>query len=354
MERKEKNQLKETEIKKENKVEFKDNKKKHSLYDLFFLSLISVIIFGSVALIYISKNFVNFLKEKQSNYYFPTVYEIFYCTIIMTIGILIPKLILEKIIYSFTEPILLEKYFTPNFIHEKEKAKRKISIYFVKFLHYFALSLYSYFYIYIKMDFFPKELGGYGDLNKMYSKGIKSFHFFDRPYGFDLHYLFNLSYTYADLICVLFIYDGQTDFLAMIFHHFCTISCILFSYYNHFSSLGSLILFLHNVSDIVVYFCRSTIYIKIPEIIKKIEGPILLFCFIYFRQYVLGKILFSLVKKVTWNTHIVKEVFVVFGYSLYILHIDWTYKLIRLSYNAIVKGKYKDSREFTKNEKKSA
>ena len=353
MEHRENNQEKITKTLK-NQVEAEEISKKYSLYDLLFISFISIIIFGSVALMYISKNFVNFLKTKQSNYYFPTAYDINFWSIIMTIIILIPKLLFEKIIYTFTEPFLLEKYFKPNFQHEKEKAKRKISIYLVKFLHYFSLTIISYFYIYKKMDFFPKELGGSSDLKKMYSKGIKSFHFFDRPYGFDIFYIFNLSYTYADLICVLLIYDGQTDFLVMMFHHFCTISLILFSYYNHFSSIGSLFLFLHNISDVVVYFCRSTIYIKIPGIVKKIEGPLLLFCFIYFRQYVLGKIIYTYFKELTWDTNIIKNLFGIFAICLYILHLDWTYKLIRLAYNAVFKGRYNDSREFTKDDKKSA
>ena len=354
MEHPDKGQKSEILIKKGNYIGVKKYRINYSLYDFLFIIFIALIIFGSVALMYISKKFVTFLREKQSNYYFPTAYDISFWSTIMTIGILIPKLVFEKIIYSFSESVLLEKYFKPNFQHEKEKAKKKVSIYFVKFLHYFVLSIYSYFYIYKKMDFFPKELGGCGDLNELYSKEIKSFHFFCKPYWFDSHYLFNLSYTYADLICVLFIYDGQTDFLVMIFHHFCTISLILFSYYNQFSSIGSLILFLHNISDVIVYFCRSTIYIKTPKIIKKIEGPALLFCFIYFRQYVLGKILVTYFKELTWDTNIIKNLFGTFAVCLYILHLDWTYKLIRLAYNAVYKGKYNDSREFNKDDKKSA
>ena len=66
-------------------------------------------------------------------------------------------------------------------------------------------------------------------MNNLYSKGVHSFCFFERPMYFDLHYLANLAYTFADLFCVVFVYDKQTDILVMIFHHFCTIILIVFS-----------------------------------------------------------------------------------------------------------------------------
>ena len=194
-------------------------------------------------------------------------------------------------------------------------------------------------------------MGGHGELQKLYYKGLKSFAFFERPYGFDIYYLLNLAYTYADLICVLFIYDGQTDFFVMLFHHLCTICCIYCSLYFQYASVGSLILFLHNASDIVVYLSRTMLYIKIPAIFLKIQGPVLLFTFIYFRQYVLGKIIYGIIFDITWETYGLNNIFSVFIICLYILHLDWSFKLIKLAYKAIFKNTYSDSREFTEDKK---
>ena len=96
-------------------------------------------------------------------------------------------------------------------------------------------------------------------MNNLYINGIHSLSLFTRPKYFDFHYFINLAYTFADLFCVVFIYDKQTDILVMTFHHFCTITLIVFSYYNHFDSIGSIILYLHNFTDVIVYIGKTQV-----------------------------------------------------------------------------------------------
>ena len=123
---------------------------------------------------------------------------------------------------------------------------------------------------YLSDDNTTLTISGNGNMKNLYSKGVYSLSFFERPPLFDFHYYVNLAYTFADLICVVFIYDKQTDILVMSFHHFCTIVLIIFSYYNHFDSIGAIILYLHNFSDIFVYIGRVLLYTKSPGFIKKI------------------------------------------------------------------------------------
>ena len=105
--------------------------------------------------------------------------------------LLIPKVLIEKALFPFTEKILIEKYKKKEFMHEKEKAKRKMTIYVLKFIHYLILTIHSYF-VFNKLEFFPKELYGDGEMDKLYYKGLESFTFFERPKMFDFHYLLNL------------------------------------------------------------------------------------------------------------------------------------------------------------------
>lgn len=339
-------------FKNETKEKKSSNKCRISKNDLLFITLITITFFAGFVITIKSNKYTKSLREQYPNYYYPTLFDITLNTTILTLLLLIPKVLIEKALFPLTEKILIEKYFKDEYKHEKIKAKRKITIYGLKFIHYLVLTIHSYF-IYDKLEFFPKELFGHGEMNKLYYRGLKSFSFFNRPYLFDFHYILNLAYTFADLICVVFIYDGQTDILVMIFHHFCTISLIVFSYYNHYDGIGAIILYLHNISDIIVYLGRSFLYIIAPEFIKKGITACLLTIFIYCRLFVYGKLIYGFFSYAKWESYGIIEAFKFLLICLYILHCTWTYKLIKIVYNAVTRGKFSDSREFTKDKKKS-
>ena len=315
--------------------------------DLLFIGLIFVTLTALVLIIIQSRNYNIFLRKINPTYYFPTIIEITMNTTILTLILLTSKLFSEKIIYYFCEILLDSKYKKKENNSEKSRAKKKLSLYIVKFFHYLIVTIHSYF-IYDKLDFFPKELFGHGEMNNLYTNGLHSLALFKKPKYFDLHYYINLAYTFTDLFCVVFIYDRQTDILVMIFHHFCTITLIIYSYYNHFDSIGSIILYLHNISDIFVYLGRSLLYTKVPIIFKKIFTVCLLSSFAYCRLFVLGKLIYEYFIHINWEIFYLQNTLLVALVSLYILHCTWTYKLVRIAYNSIAKSKFEDSRKFVK------
>ena len=317
--------------------------------NLLFLILILITFIAGLVISVKSRKYTLSLKKQNPNYYYPTLFEITIKTIIYTIILLIPKVLIEKALFPLAEKMLIQKYDKKEFKHEKQKAKRKMTIYGLKFIHYLVLTIHSYF-VFNKLEFFPKELYGDGEMNKLYYRGLKSFTFFERPQMFDFHYLLNLGYTFADLICVIFIYDGQTDILVMIFHHFCTISLIIFSYYNHYDGIGALILFLHNASDIIVYLARTMLYIYAPYVFKVMITILLLITFAYTRLFVYGKLIYGFFVNADWESFGIIEAFKFLLICLYILHCTWTYKLIKIVING-TKGKFSDSREFIKDKK---
>ena len=137
----------------------------------------------------------------------------------------------------------------------------------------------------------------------------------------------------------------------MVFHHFCTIQLLVFSYYSHFASIGCLILFLHNFSDIFVYLGRAFLYAKLPTFLKQLITILLLISFIYCRQYVYGKIIYDFIVYFSWESYHVHTGFVISLSSLYILHCTWTYKLIKIVYRSLTKSTFEDSRKFVKDKK---
>ena len=316
--------------------------------DILFIGLIAATFLALIIIIIQSRKYVEFLRKINPNYYYPTIFEIIMNTTIVTLVLLIGKILLEKALHSIIgENILDEKYEKKEYQSEKPKAKKKLSIYCLKFAHYLLLTIHSYF-IYDQFDFFPKDLFGHGNMNNLYINDLYSISFFKRPKYFDFHYYVNLAYTFADLFCVVFIYDKQTDILVMTFHHFCTITLIVFSYYNHFDSIGAIILYLHNFSDIFVYLGRTLLYTKAPGIWKKALSICILSSFIYCRLFVYGKLIYGYFVYVKWETFYLQYAFQVALISLYILHFTWTYKLIRIAYNSIANSKFGDSRNFVK------
>ena len=321
--------------------------------DLLFIGLIFATFTALIIIIIQSRKYNIFLRKINPSYHFPTILEITMNTAILTLILIIGKLFIEKIFYSFCENLLDAKYKKKENHSEKPRAKRKLSIYLVKFLHYLFLTIHSYF-IYDKLDFFPKELFGHGEMNNLYTNGLHSLALFKRPKYFDLHYYINLAYTFTDLFGVVFIYDKQTDISVMLFHHFCTITLIVYSYYNHFDSIGSIILYLHNVSDIFVYLGRSLLYTRAPIFFKKIFTVCLLSSFAYCRLFVYGKLIYGYFIHINWEIFYLQNTLLVALVSLYILHCTWTYKLVRIAYNSIAKSKFEDSRKFIKEKNKSS
>ena len=155
--------------------------------DILFIGLIFATFLALIIIIIQSRKYNNFLRKINPNYYFPTILEIIMNTTILTLILLIGKLLFEKALHSFCEYLLDEKYKKKENHSEKSKAKRKLSIYIVKFLHYLILTIHSYF-IYDKLDFFPKELFGHGKMNNLYINGFHSLALFTRPKYFDFHY----------------------------------------------------------------------------------------------------------------------------------------------------------------------
>ena len=336
------------------KPEEKPNSKFHLLSDKCLMILLICITFIAGIIVCIrSKMYINDLR-KNRNYPHPTGFQTILNTTILTIIMLIPKVLLEKALFPLTEKVLIPKFFTPEFIEQKKSKQHSMSIAAVKLIHYTALTIHSYF-VYDQLPFFPKELFGHGNMIDLYAKDLETFSFFDRPKYFDLHYLINLAYTFVDLICVILYYEKKGDRLEMIFHHFVTISLLVYSYFNHLDGLGAMILFLHNMSDILVYLSRTLLYVSFHKFIYPLRYVItvmLLVVFVYCRLFVYGKIIYHFFIKTTWESYGIIGCFKFLLCSLYVLHCMWTYKLLKIVYNALFQGKFADYRDAKKKELK--
>ena len=241
------------------------------------------------------------------------------------------------------EIILADKYKNPedeaNFALGKIYLK-KLGTNIFKLSFYIFMTIFGY-YILSQVDYFPKELLGSGDMWKIWEPGHPNSYYYWKPDYFDIYYLLGLAFCFTDLIWLIFIYELQTDFTAMLLHHLCTIGLIAFSFLTNTSHIGSLILFLHDIGDIFVYISRIIINFDVKKYII-LSGVLLLSVFIYTRLYVFAKLLYSVYLGANWPWKWVISSLFCFACFLYIMHINWVLLIAKKFHKALFKNKYED------------
>jgi hypothetical protein len=210
---------------------------------------------------------------------------------------------------------------------------------------YFILIVSFGYYVQYELPFFPKSLGGSGEIANMFDDGYPGFYFWKKSDLFDLYYMVNLTYHAIDLVWLVFIYELQTDYVMMILHHVCTISLVTFSYMSNHSNIGCIIMFLHDFSDIFVYFTRSFINTDISKIAKIVSGVSLLGVFVYTRVYVFGQAIYTISANYSrldcWNY--MNCPLVTFLTFLYIMHLYWVYSILKKIGDGIFANKIEDT-----------
>jgi len=197
-----------------------------------------------------------------------------------------------------------------------------------KTLTYIALSVTGY--ILLKdEDYYPKSLGGHGDIEQMwvdlpYQKQSKNIY---------LYYVIALSYHLHSIIDQ-FKYYGKPSFGDMMLHHIITIGLILFSFFNNYVRIGTLVLYLHDISDICGSLSKITLHSKY-DIITMISYTGLLLSWVYFRLIVYPfQVINSALKQVPYPHHEKNKFLILLMASLVVLHIYWfiTFLLIFINY----------------------
>ena len=114
----------------------------------------------------------------------------------------------------------------------------------------------------------------------------------------------------------------------MLLHHICTISLIIFSFITNYSNIGSLVIFCHMESDILLHTERFLLQTDKSIFVLTIVGIIFVSNFIYMRQYVFGEMIYVIYKYITWKWGIITTMLWLFLVILYIMHVRWSYVLL--------------------------
>lgn len=297
--------------------------------------------------------FRNALITLNPSYDFSKYSDFLICIPIIIIFSLF-KYCTQKYLIKICKKIMKRSYRFPTNEKDRqlgERYKFKLPEHAFKGTMYTLLTISGY-YILKDLNYFPKSLLGKGWLPNMFIKGYPNSFYLEKPPLFDFYYMFCLSYFSCDLIWLLFISDHQTDFINMLLHHICTISLIVFSHLVHYSNVGSIVLFLHFVTDIFVHITRFLIQTDAPEIFKNASGLALVFSFLYVRVYVLGDIIYVLYHYVTWKG-IIDWFLLIFLSIIYLMHINWAIMLVQKMIALFMGTSIYDTREYKVKENES-
>jgi hypothetical protein len=211
-----------------------------------------------------------------------------------------------------------------------------------KFLYFLIITTWGY--ILLKdQSWFPPILGGSGDVQHAWDD-------FPCPpvlHGLTAYYMIELAYHVQSLVYHLFM-PHRNDFLEMTLHHSCAIFLVLFSHYHGYVRIGSLVLFIHDVADILSYAIKAVVDTEYTKVTLGIYAGLLVVWGVtrlyVFPFYILRTILYD-------GPHLIPaEHFNRSGYRylegmLYILqclHIYWYFLFLIIGYQFTQTGKTVD------------
>jgi hypothetical protein len=172
-------------------------------------------------------------------------------------------------------------------------------------------------------------------------------------FGERIVYLVELAF-YAQAIPMIFLWETKRkDRWELFAHHVATVILIAYSYYLNITRVGVMVLVCHEANDIFLELAKMARYAEASETVT--TGCFILFMLSWFatRIYAFGFIvikstLFESYKraeqvKVNIEPHTtILNGFLIF---LYILHIYWSYLIVRIAVRQLVGGELNDIRE---------
>ena len=240
---------------------------------------------------------------------------------------------------KFKDPTDIENYNIGKIYIKKQSCN------FYKIIFYICNVTFGFF-VLKDLNYFPVYFGGDGDFKNIFVNGNMDSTFYKPPL-FKIYYMMYLSHNLTDMIYLLFIYEQQTDFPLMFLHHCCTISLIFFSHFTNHSHIGAIVMFLHDIADIIVYYMRSIINTDCHDFQKVSGGVLLLTVYIYTRLFVFGLLILNCWENQSdWN--MMFKTLWYFMCFLYSIHIYWFFQIIKKIYNGLFKKEFDDTASFKK------
>lgn len=215
-----------------------------------------------------------------------------------------------------------------------------------KFIFFISFSTYSWVYGLADADWMPEVMFGTGNTNKCWGQGNAGDT--QQPVGLAItrFYQVALAYHMSELAFQIIYEREKPDFTEMFTHHVTTCFLLFASFYANFVRIGTLVLFVHYVSDIPVYgakifvdtSCKITTFVNLLGMLSS-WGFLRLYVFPAFiirstlmesglERAILGDLAYY-----TFNVALS---------LLFCLHIYWYSLFLQMGWHYLFKGETKD------------
>mmetsp|Transcript_10993 Transcript_10993/g.12033 ORF Transcript_10993/g.12033 Transcript_10993/m.12033 type:complete len:377 (-) Transcript_10993:684-1814(-) len=270
------------------------------------------------------------LSSKNPDYDWPTHHDIWHM-LIAAVTISIARHIFVSLL---TNP--MKRILKPCAESEIRPRAEKMTTSLFKTLFY--IFIVSWAYIMLKdTEFLGSQFGGSGDFKNIW----KGFPYHDYPDGTRLYYMVSFAYHAQSLFFHVLISEPRNDYMEMLLHHTVTCFLIYLSFVLNYFRVGMMVLFVHDFSDIFVYFGKFVADLK-----WNVQLPtylVIMSAFGYSRLYVYP------VYVIRWGalycddvsnvTILGRDVGIAMLTMLLTLHIYWYCLLLKLGYSKVLKGK---------------
>jgi len=219
----------------------------------------------------------------------------------------------------------------------------------IKLCFFVTISIYGYIVLKDK-EYTPWILGGSGDITESFPEEFPYLSYYE---DVAYYFLWGLSYHVMSLVYHLAL-PKKPDFMEMFLHHICTIFLIAFSYMSGYLRIGSLIFFLHDVTDVASYLMKTSVDTQ-STTFNKITYTNLLVSWGIGRLFIFPVFL---IKEAMFSPRMVK--IYIHGYYffnimlviLFCLHVYWYCLFLKMGFAYATRGVIKDAQAegFTKDD----
>ncbi|VDL77901.1 unnamed protein product [Nippostrongylus brasiliensis] len=171
------------------------------------------------------------------------------------------------------------------------------------------------------------------------------------------YYILEASFYWALFIGTLCVDIRRADFLQMLLHHAITIVLLYISWTMNMVRVGTLVLFVHDAADIFIELAKIIRYAH-WELALNVVFIIFLAVWIstrlvYYPFWIIRSIWFDAPELIQssyrwgniWQRPLVPRVLMIMLSALLVLHIFWTYVILKVAYRSMKGGELDDVRE---------
>ncbi|VDM53954.1 unnamed protein product [Angiostrongylus costaricensis] len=171
------------------------------------------------------------------------------------------------------------------------------------------------------------------------------------------YYILEASFYWALLIGTVCIDIRRADFMQMTLHHAITILLLYISWTMNMVRVGTLVLFVHDAADIFIEMAKIVRYAEWKNALNVLFVVFIIVWtatrLIYYPFWIIRSVWFDAPEMIQssyqwtniWQRPVVPRILMVMLSSLLVLHIFWTYVILKVACKSMKGGELDDVRE---------